>query len=328
VRDPRARRLTRADEGAAGGARGRSLHAASALLALTLALACQRPEAAAGGRGTDADTDPGSASATVVDDAGRSHAAPLAAERIVSLVPSVTELLLELGLGERLVGRTDFDTAPQVRELPSVGGGLQPTLEALIALRPDLVIRFEGPSDPTTPRRLDEAGVAHFAVRPERVADVRSIALRLGRLLGREARAEALVADLDARLDSLARAARDKPGVRVAFLLGGPTAWVAGPGTYIDELITLAGGVNVFADLDRTYAEVPLEQLVVRTPDAVLVPRGAAVPARLPDSLPVIEVEGDVQLPGPSVADAAAAVSAALDRARTAAGRGARAGGG
>jgi iron complex transport system substrate-binding protein len=233
-------------------------------------------------------------------------------ERIVSLVPSVTSMIVALGEGHRLVGRTDFDRAPPLDTLPSVGGGLNPSLERLVSLRPDLVLRFEGDSDTDTPERLDELGIAHLAVRTDRIEDVRRIVRLLGRVLDRSARADSLVAQLDRELDEVRRAASGRAVVRTVFVLGGSPPWVAGPGTFVDELIELAGGVNVFFDLARDYGGVSPEAFRARGPEVILTgPTTALTPALTGDAR-VERLPASVELPGLDLGEAARAVARAL----------------
>lgn len=253
--------------------------------------------------------------ATVTDDAGRLHRFDRPPQRVVSLVPSITEMLLALDIDGELVGRTDFDSEPAVLSLPSVGGGLKPDLELLLALDPDLVIRFAAVSDIETPARLDELGIPHFAVLPETIADVRSILERLGRIFNRTPAADSISAEIDRRLAVVAEESVGAPPVRVAFHLGGSTPYVAGPGTYIHELIELAGGVNAFEDLNALYAEVSLEEFLVREIDLLLITEGGQAPERL-EHIPVRTLPESLLFPGPRVADAAEAVAAVLQEIR------------
>ena len=272
------------------------------LLALLLLPACgQTPDQQPDGPATGA----GGEVIQVVDAMGDTVRLDGPPSRVVSLVPSATLTLDALGVRSRLVGRTDYDTLAWARTLPSVGGGLEPNLEDLVALTPDLVIRFGGDQDPVTPRRLDELGIPHAAVRPDAVADVfRSIRV-VGALVGEEVRADSLARHLEARLDSLRRARRGGPSPRVAYLLGGEPPWVAGPGTYIHELVELVGGTNVFADLDDLYASVSLEEFLVREIDVVVTHGAEELRGRLPGDLPIREVGGALELPGPWVVEAA-----------------------
>ncbi len=219
-------------------------------------------------------------------------------------MPSATGVLLSIGAGDRLVGRTDFDTVPPLDTLPSVGGGLHPSLERLVSLRPDLVVRFAGQSDRRTPQRLDEIGIPHLAVRPDGIADVRRIVRLLGRAVGRTEAADSVIDAVDATLTAVAARVRSRPLRNVAFVLGGSPPWVAGPDTFIDELLTLAGGRNVFGDLDELYGPVSPEAFVARDIELVLAVEGADV--RLPvEDLPIARVSPDIQTPGPDLGAAA-----------------------
>jgi iron complex transport system substrate-binding protein len=207
-------------------------------------------------------------------------------------------MLVELGAGDALVGRTDYDTLAVVLVLPSVGGGLQPDLERLLTLRPELVIRFEGAQDPVTGVALDERSIPHLAVRPDRIEDVRTIVRQMGQVMGRIAAADALVADLDRQLEDVRARVAGAERTRVAYVLGGTPPWVAGPGTFIADLLDVAGGENVFADLDRLYGSVSLEELVTRDVNLFVVGRGTVVNPRLRDRAPVVEVSQGVESPG------------------------------
>lgn len=221
--------------------------------------------------------------------------------RIVSLIPSVSQIFQALGAGGALVGRTVFDTTPPLARLPSVGEGLHPNLEALVALRPELVIRFAGKTDPETPLRLDALGIPHFALRPDGVQDIREIIASLGTLVGRGASADSLLREMDATLAEVRRRVRGRPPRRVAYLLGGSPPWVAGPGSYIQELMELAGGTNVFSDLQGLYGPVSVETLLVRDLELILTPEGADL--EIPEmGIPVHRVSPSLEIPGPGLA--------------------------
>ena len=218
--------------------------------------------------------------------------------RVLSLVPSVTRMLVELGAAAALVGRTDYDTLAAVRTLPSVGGGIRPDLERLLTLRPDLVIRFGGEQDPLTPMALDQRGIPHLAVRPDRVEDVRGILLQLGDLMDRRSAADSLLADLDRALADVRARVGVRERVKVAYLVGGTPPWVAGPRTYVADLLEVAGGLNVFTDLDALYAPVSIEELIARDVDAFVVARGTVLSPRLRERAPVLEISPDIESPG------------------------------
>ncbi len=247
----------------------------------------------------------------VTDDAGRRWAFDAPPERILSLVPSATQALIELGEGARLVGRTDYDLAPEVAALPSVGGGLEPSLEVVLSLAPDVVIRFHGPSDVETPRRLDAAGIPHVAVRPDTIGDVVRMVGLVGTLSGREAEAAALVRRIGEELDAVERAVEGVRRPRVGILLGGDPPWVAGGATFLHELVEIAGGTNVFADEGPLYAPISVEEVLRRGPDLLLMTEAARVPAGL-RGLPVVRVPSSIQSPGPGVGSSALEIARRL----------------
>jgi len=248
---------------------------------------------------------------TVTDHADRSWTLENPPRRILSLVPSATLILLELGQEGHLVGRTDYDTDPRVSALPSVGGGLGPSLEVMLSLRPDLVLRFGGPTDPETPRRLDEAGIPHLALRPDHLDDVYRITTLLGAVTGQETAAQALEASLRGELAAVARAVEGAERPRVGILLGGDPPWVAGGETFIHDVVTVAGGENVFADDGPLYAPISVEEVLHRRPDVLLMTEGARVPEGL-RRIPVLRAPSSLQSPGPDLGAAAWAVARLL----------------
>lgn len=249
---------------------------------------------------------------TVVDPGGDSVEVPLRPARVLSLVPTVTETLLDLGAGDRLVGRTDYDSAAALTDLPSVGGGLRPSREIILSLRPDLVIHFAAASDVETPAFLDREGIPHFAVRLEGVEDVRRTVHQLGIITGRRPEADSLLDRMDRSLREVRERVAGRPPVRAAFLLGGSPPFVAGPGSFPGELIRLAGGVNVFDDLGARYAGVSPETLAARDIDMFLASPSTELDPRLTARAPVRRVSPAVELPGPRMGEAARSVARAL----------------
>ncbi len=265
------------------------------------------------GSRTDGGPPDRSAGAISLSDAdGRWVQLPGPAARVLSLVPSATQTLAALGAASLVVARTDHDTVSWAQTLPSVGGGLQPSLEAIVAAKPDLVVRFAGPQDTRTPAALDELGIPHVGIRPDRIADALDAILLLGAATGRAAAADSLVRHLQAGLDSVRAEAAGREPVRVAYVLGGDPPWVAGPGTYIHELLELAGGENAFADLGSLYAAVSVEEFLARDIGLILTPDAGRLGARVAAGLRVVEVGDALEFPGPGVAEAARTVSGLL----------------
>lgn len=263
----------------------------------------------------------------VTDDLGRAIRVPDPPVRIVSLVPAVTELLYALGAGDRLVGRSVWDDEPPaVLAVPSVGGALRADPERVLARRPDLVILYAGADNAGSVEQLARLGVPALAIRIDDLEDLDRNVLRLGRLLGREAEATALWDRVERDLASVRAATAGRARVSVYYDVAWPPAITIGAGSYLDDLIAIAGGRNVFGDLAAPSPRVALEAIVARDPDVILVPSGdagagAARPSERPGWHAVGAVaRGDVKSVdagllhrlGPRVGEAARSLAAVL----------------
>lgn len=206
--------------------------------------------------------------------AGCAKPAPPHQGGIVSLLPSWTEVIVELGAGDRLTGCTS-ECRPG-RDVPRVPWQGARALEAILRLKPALVVR-QAPRTAADPLRdaLEEAGVPVLSLPSETIADVRAAILAIGRALGREAAAEAYVEDFDRQLAATRAKVAGLPAPRVLFVFGRDPGVVAnldaaGPGSFLDELIGYAGGRNVLAHLDRAYARIRLETVVRLEPEVII----------------------------------------------------------
>jgi iron complex transport system substrate-binding protein len=193
------------------------------------------------------------------------------ARRVASLMPPATEWVVAMGAADRLVARTDYDRAPALQHLPSVGGGLSPSVEWLAARRPDLVVAWPDGPNRSLVSRLSAMRIPVYAAGAETIEDAFQIAYDLGRLLGREAAADSTVAAVRSGLAGVERRVQGRPAPTVLFLIGMDPLTASGPGTFVDELVRAAGGRNVLADLTLHWPPVSLEEIVRRDPDIILV---------------------------------------------------------
>ncbi len=225
--------------------------------------------------------------------------APARPVRVVSLAPSLTDTVIALGEAGRLVGVTRYDTSLEVTSLPRVGGFLDPSPEAVLGLRPDLVLWLaDGGAYPAV-RRIAELGVPVLALPVVGVPDVLRAARRVGAALGNSEAGERLAAELEAAVRAAEERAASLPHRRVMLVIGRDPLVVAGPGSYPDALLRIAGGVNVVKG-DRPWPIYSLERAVADDPDLVVdaavnepadtISRLSAIPAvrsgrvvRLPD---------------------------------------------
>lgn len=222
---------------------------------------------ACGGRGT---LPPGAR----LDDLGHRIALTPPAQRIVSLSPSTTELLFAIGAGPAVVGRTRWcDYPPAAASVPSVGDGLDPNVEMVLSRRPDLVVLYASAGNRGVVGRLDGLGVASASLKLDRLDDLPRAARLLGQFTGTALRADSLAAWYQGRLDSAraARAARAAPDVRVALVVWDNPPIVIGAGSFLTEVVALAGARNVFDDIPQPSAPTSIETIAARDPDVVLV---------------------------------------------------------
>jgi iron complex transport system substrate-binding protein len=207
---------------------------------------------------------------SVVDDAGRTVSLERPARRVISLIPAQTEIVKLLAGPAVLVARTQWDHDEQLAHLPSIGNALTPSVEWLAAQRPHLIVAWPDAQSRDVVQRLTGIGIPVYASRVESIADIRSVIERLGVLLDAGGQATALVQELDAQLDAVRAFAAGRPKPRVLYLLNVDPPTVAGPGTFVDEVISVAGGENVFSDLRQLWPQISLEEVVRRQPDVII----------------------------------------------------------
>lgn len=224
------------------------------------------------------DADTGAWPRTFKDDLGETVTLAEPPERVISLSTGMTEAIFAMGAGARLVGRTDFcEYPPAVRDVPSVGGMTSPSLEAIVAREPDLVVTVRGtPQDVMTSIR--RTGVPVIARDPTTVAEVIAMIRDLGRYLGVEEDANALADRLSRRVEAVTRSvqmrAHRQGRPSVLFVIELDPVFVAGEGHFVPDMIELAGGVNATALLHGAegdqWPNLSLEAVVELDPDVIV----------------------------------------------------------
>jgi iron complex transport system substrate-binding protein len=249
-------------------------------------------------------------------------------KRIVTVAPSVTEVVFELGAGARVVGVSRYDDFPkEVERLPRVGGFLDPNIEAIVALAPDLVIGVPNAGNRSTLDRIARMGIAVLIVPGNELQDIPHGARAIASALGGDApkRAGELEARLERDIVLLAESVADKRAPRVAFIYGANPLILAGPGSFADSLLGLINMENI-AKVGSAYPQYSLEKLLEDRPDVIIdaseahggdgaAPgmRFTAIPAvrdRRVFSLPV----GDVLRAGPRIVDGMRTVARLVHR--------------
>ena len=216
----------------------------------------------------------------VEDDAGRVLVLEAPPQRIVSLVPVATEILFSLGEGTRLVGRSRFDDyPPEARSIPDVGDAIRPSVETVLLRDPDLVILIGGSDNADAVREMERLGIPHLVVLFNTLDELHANIIRLGRIVNREGQAGRLWEGIERELEAVRSAVAGKPIPAVYYDVGYPPAFTIGAGSYLDALLSTAGGRNVFGDLAAPSPRVSLEAIISRDPDVIVYPVSGHGPA-------------------------------------------------
>jgi iron complex transport system substrate-binding protein len=218
------------------------------------------------------------ASRTVKDELGRMVEVPDHPHRVVCMVPSVVDIVYSLGAGEDVVAISDFTKYPkEALRKPSIGLPLNPSVETIVALHPDLAL---GTGDLNTMEfagHLQRLGIPVFMVDPHGIEGIYASILSLGNALNRDTDARGLVARLRMRVNAVKTRVAGKPRVRVFMAIWYDPVMTIGKRAFISELIEAAGGLSVTDDIAQEWPQVSLETIVSRQPDALVFMRGATI---------------------------------------------------
>ncbi len=192
-------------------------------------------------------------------------------QRIVSLNPTTTEILVALGDKPRLVGRSQYDTFPDsVASVPSLGLALRPSVEAILAVHPDLVVLYASDDNRPAYDRLRGVGMSVVAFKIDSIAQFRRDTRLLGKMTGDSVAAETLVDTVTATLDRVRAATATLPHPTVFYPTWDKPIIAIGGGSFLSELFEIAGARNVYASVAAPSATVSIEDVVQRNPDIVI----------------------------------------------------------
>jgi iron complex transport system substrate-binding protein len=235
----------------------RGICTSAVTLLIALLLACSKPTP--------------TATTALVDDFGDTLTVGAPIARIVSLNPTTTEILYAVGAGSKVVGRTAYDLFPEeVRAVQDLGPGLRPNVEAVLATRPDVVLLYASESNRDAARRLRASGIRTASFRIDRIRDFERVTLLIGHLLGDTLAARRTVDTVNATLSRLRAATATLPHPKVFWPFWESPILSVGGGSFVNEIIEVAGGRNIFADLAEPSPTVTFEELLRRDPDVVL----------------------------------------------------------
>jgi iron complex transport system substrate-binding protein len=199
------------------------------------------------------------------------HAAAPRTRTVVSLAPSVTETLFALGFGDRIAGVTTYcDYPAEAQKLPKIGGFMSPSLEAIVAKRPDFVIGVSSATDPVKAREMERLGLKVTLISLASVRDILHSIKSIARLLGSPAAGEELVDKIGRQFERVKKRVAGAPRRPTLLAVGLRPLVAVGGKNFIDELITLAGGENIAGNAAQPWLNLPDEYVVAKAPQVII----------------------------------------------------------
>lgn len=210
---------------------------------------------------------------TVRDGAGQTVTIAVPAKRVAALISSSVDIIVALGAADRIAARTRYDTATAVARAVNVGGGLDPSVETLLAARPDLCVIWKGQATSAVVNRMRAAGVPVYLVETKDTLALFATVRDLGALLGLTPQATRAADGLRAELRAVQRAAVGAPRAKAVYVISRSPVIISAAKTFIAELVSVAGADNPFTDLPGEFPSLSLEAFLARDPDVLIVGR-------------------------------------------------------
>jgi len=221
---------------------------------------------------------PCSASRTVTDETGRTVTVPDHPHRIICLVPSITDAVFAIGAGDDVAGISDYVKYPaEAMKKPSVGSISDPSVEAILALHPDLVLGMPHLNQQAILYQLQHFGIPVYIVDPHGIAGILHSVKSLGQATNREAQATALASQLQHRIDAVRARVKGLPIVDIYMPVSYDPVITIGKGSFITEMIDAAGGHSITSDIDQEWPHISMEAVIARAPQALLMMRGGII---------------------------------------------------
>lgn len=267
---------------------------------------------------------------TVTDDRGKTITIAAPAQRIVTLAPSLAELVFAAGAGEKLVGVARYtDFPPAARDIPQIGDAARVDFERIVALKPDLILAWKSGNPPGDVARLEGLGYPAYVSEPARLADIPRLLRAIGALAATGRVAERASSEYTKKINELRKEYGTRTRLRVFYQIWHAPLLTVNGAHIISDVIALCGGENVFADVGQLTPTLSLEAVIAARPEVVLGGGSAggekAFVSQWRESaisplrkLPAFYIDPDlIQRQTPRIVDGAKAVCAALDRVRS-----------
>jgi iron complex transport system substrate-binding protein len=216
----------------------------------------------------------------LTDDAGRNVTLPARVDRVITLAPNLTEIVFAVGAGDRLVGNTSYcDYPEQAKSITKVGDTLHPSLERIIALRPQVVVVSTASQLEVFTQQLESQNIAVVITDPHDLDGVFRSIEQLGRMLGQEQQASVVVQKLRERTTTVEQRVKQEPPVRVFYQVSGEPLYTAGHDAFVTDLMRRAGGASVTADIPGAWPKFSNESALAAKPEAIILPTGGSMGA-------------------------------------------------
>ena len=203
---------------------------------------------------------------------------PERVDRVISLAPNLTEIVFAVGGGDRLVGRTSYcDYPPETKSVTEVGDTLHPSLERVIALKPQVVLISTASQLEVFTHQLENQNIAVFVTDPHDLEGVFRSIDQIGEILGKKEQASTLVQSLRQRTNAVEQAVKQKPPVRVFYQLSAEPLYTAGHDSFVTDLMRRAGAISVTADIPGAWPKYSSESALASKPEAIILPAGGSM---------------------------------------------------
>jgi iron complex transport system substrate-binding protein len=217
---------------------------------------------------------------TLTDGAGRSVSLPARVTRIISLAPNLTEIVFAVGGGDRLVGNTTYcDYPPAAKSVEKVGDTLSPSLERIIALRPQVVLVSTSSQLEVFTQQLKNQNIAVFVTDPHDLEGVFRSIEQVGQILGQQEQAASLVKTLRERTAAVEKAVQQSPRVRTFYQVSAEPLYTAGHDSFVTDLMRRAGAESVTGEVPGAWPKYSSESALAAKPDAIILPTGGSMGA-------------------------------------------------
>jgi iron complex transport system substrate-binding protein len=214
----------------------------------------------------------------ITDDAGRRVSIPATVDRVVSLAPNLTEIVFAVGAGNRLVGRTSYcDFPAEAKAVAEVGDTLHPSLERIIALKPQVVLVSTSSQLEVFTQQLQGQNIAVFVTDPHDLEGVFRSIEHIGEIVGQKDQATLLVQKLRERTNAVEQAVKQKQPVRVFYQVSGEPLYTAGHDAFVTDLMRRAGAASVTADVPGAWPKYSNESALAARPEAIILPSGGSM---------------------------------------------------